>query len=243
MKTVLLLGAGSDIARATAHAYAERGDRVVLASRSIDDLEKTASDLRHRHGAEATALRFDALDYESHRAFYDALDPKPDVVVVAFGYLGEQKKGREDFAEAKRILDTNYTGAVSICEIVAADFEKRGEGTLVGIASVAGDRGRQSNYLYGSSKAAFDAYLSGLRNRLFKAGAHVATVKPGFVRTKMTEGMPLPGPVTAEPERVARAILKAERRRKNVVYVKGVWRQIMGIVKAIPEPIFKRLGM
>ena len=141
------------------------------------------------------------------------------------------------------IIDSNYTGAVSILNIVANDFEARKFGTIVGISSVAGDRGRQSNYLYGSAKAGFTAYLSGLRNRLYKSGVHVLTVKPGFMKTRMIEGMRTPGPLTAEPAKVATVVYKATTKRKNEIYVLWMWRYIMLVIRLIPEIIFKKLNM
>jgi short-subunit dehydrogenase len=137
----------------------------------------------------------------------------------------------------------NYTGAVSILNVVAEDFEKRGQGAIVGMSSVAGDRGRQSNYIYGSAKAGFTAYLSGLRNRLAKTGVHVMTVKPGFCRTKMTEHLELPAALTAEPAQVATAVFQGMEKKQNVVYTLWMWRWVMLVIRCIPECVFKRLGM
>ncbi len=145
-------------------------------------------------------------------------------MISAIGYLGEQEKAQSDFKEAQQIMDTNYTGVVSLFNIIANDFEDRRSGFMVGISSVAGDRGRKSNYIYGSAKAALTAYLSGLRNRLYDAQVHVMTVKPGFVATKMTEGMDLPEKLTAQPEEVAEDIYKAQQKGKNVLYTKWMWR-------------------
>jgi len=140
-------------------------------------------------------------------------------------------------------MDTNYTGVVSLFNIIANDFEKRKSGFIVGISSVAGDRGRKSNYIYGSAKAAFTAYLSGLRNRLYDAQVHVLTVKPGFVSTKMTEGMDLPEKLTAQPEEVAEDIYKAQQKGKNVLYTKWIWRWMMLIIRSIPEFQFKKMSI
>jgi len=171
------------------------------------------------------------------------LQQSPDLVICAFGYLGEQELAQDDFEQARRIIDTNYSGAVSILEVVAADFANRATGVIVGIGSVAGDRGRQSNYIYGSAKGALAIYLAGLRNRLAKSGVHVATVKPGFVDTKMTAGLDLPPAITAQPEQIASDILKAVKKRRNIVYSLWIWRYIMLIIRSIPEMIFKRLSM
>lgn len=241
---LLILGANSDVAHAVAKCFArdERAD-IALASRNLPLLEKRALDLQTRFKVNAAAMAFDAQDFDSHEAFYRKLDPKPDGVLVAFGYLGEQAKAQLDFQEARRIIDINFTGAVSILEIVAADFEKRGHGFVIGISSVAGERGRQSNYFYGAAKGAFSIYLSGLRNRLARRGVHVLTVLPGFMQTKMTENMDLPERLTLNPEEAAEDIFRAFKRSKNIVYTGWFWRWIMMIIKAIPEGIFKRLSL
>lgn len=243
MKHILILGGGSDIARATAAKYAASGWRVSLAGRNKDVLSHDAEDLHIRHGVPAAAVHFDALDTDSHQKFYDSFDVAPDTVCCVFGYMGDQEKVRHDFSEAKRTIDTNFTGAVSILGIAADAMEKRGSGCIIGVSSVAGDRGRQSNYIYGAAKAGFSAFLAGLRNRLFPTGVHCMTVKPGFVRTRMTEGMDLPGALTADPEQVAAQIYKGAQRKTDVLYTLGRWRLVMLIVKLIPEAIFKRLKM
>lgn len=243
MKYILILGAASDMAVALAHAFAGQGFNVLLAARQAGRLAETVNDLKIRHDVAATAVEFDALDFAGHAGFYRSLPASPDVAICVFGYLGDQQVAQGDFAEAQKIINTNYTGAVSILNIIANDFERRGSGTIIGISSVAGDRGRQSNYLYGSAKAAFTAYLSGLRNRLFKRGVHVVTVKPGFVRTKMTAGLPLPKPITAKPAQVAADVYRAYARQSNVVYSLWMWRFIMLLIRHMPEGIFKRLKL
>jgi decaprenylphospho-beta-D-erythro-pentofuranosid-2-ulose 2-reductase len=240
---ILILGANSDIALATARQFAGKANAAVtLASRDLDTLRKKATDLAIRCQVRCDAVFFDATDCASHRAFYESLPAKPDVVVLAFGYLGDQKKAQDDFDEARNIIETNYTGAVSILELAAADMERRGRGWIIGISSVAGDRGRQSNYIYGSAKGALTLYLGGLRNRLFKKNVHVMTVLPGFVRTKMTEGLGLPEKLVAEPAQVAEKIYDAYRIR-NILYSSIKWRVIMLAIKHIPESLFKRLAL
>jgi len=243
MKNVLILGATSDMAQAIAKRYAAEGGGLILAALEPDLLDPIAGDLRVRTQSPVTALAFDATDFSSHRTFYESLAQKPDVVICVFGYMGDQMQARNDFEEVRRTIEINLTGAVSILNIVAEDFEKRGHGAIAGISSVAGDRGRQSNYIYGCAKAGFTAYLSGLRNRLAKSGVHVMTVKPGFCRTKMTENMELPAALTAEPEQVADAVFKGLRKQRNVVYTLWMWRYIMLIIRHIPEFIFKKMGM
>jgi len=159
-------------------------------------------------------MYFDATSYEQHADFLKQTEVIPEVVVVCFGYLGEQKKAEANWDEAYQILATNYIGAVSILNLVAQEMEKRKHGIIIGISSVAGDRGRKSNYIYGSAKAGFTTYLSGLRNRLYTSGVHVLTVKPGYVTTRMTENMNLPKLLTTTPEKVAKSISKAIKKRK-----------------------------
>lgn len=243
MKTVLLLGATSDIGQALAEKFGKEGYGLLLAGRNMSQLQDICSDLEIRYEVVARPYQFEALDYQSHEAFYTQLPGTPDITVCIFGYLGDHESAKSNWKECERILDVNYKGAVSILNIVANACERAGTGTIVGISSVAGDRGRQSNYFYGSAKAAFTAYLSGLRNRLFGSNVHVLTVKPGFVNTKMTEGLDLPGPLTAEPDKVASAIFSAVRKKKNTLYVLGIWRLIMLIIKMIPEFVFKRLKL
>lgn len=243
-KNCLILGANSDMAKAVAERFAQEGYNLVMASRILnEDNKRFSDDIKIRFGVTSENIHFDATDYGAHSAFYNTLSVKPDVVISVFGYLGTNKTAEEDFAEAHKIIDSNFTGQVSVLNIVAADFEKRGEGTIIGVSSVAGERGRQSNYIYGASKAAFTAYLSGLRNRLFKSKVHVITVKPGFVYTRMTENLTLPKPVTAHPAQVANAIWNAFRKKKNAIYVLPVWFPIMTMIKAIPEGIFKKLKL
>lgn len=242
-ETVLILGAKSDIARALAHHYAQAGHQLLLAVRKAERLESEVSDLKIRYGAEVQALEFDAKDYASHAAFCEGLSPQPDIVIVVFGLLTEQADADADWQKARAMLEVNYVGAASILHPIANAMEARGSGTIVGISSVAGDRGRASNYHYGSAKAGFTALLSGLRNRLAKKGVHVLTVKPGFVDTAMTAAMDTPAPLTAQPEQVARDIAQAVKKQKNTLYTKWMWRYIMLIIRNIPEAIFKKLSL
>ena len=243
MSYLLIVGATSDIAKAVAREYAKHGYDLYLTARKPEELEALAQDIRIRSGCRVESMKLDILDFDSHRSFYESLNEKPMGVISAVGYLGEQKKAENDFNEAKRIIDTNYTGVVSLFDIIANDFEKRKSGFIIAISSVAGDRGRKSNYLYGSAKAALSAYLSGLRNRLYDSQVQVLTVKPGFVATKMTEGMDLPQKLTAQPEEVARDIYEAQQKGKDVLYTKWIWKYIMLIIKLIPEWKFKGMSI
>ncbi|SMP87774.1 Short-chain dehydrogenase [Epsilonproteobacteria bacterium SCGC AD-308-E02] len=243
MSYILIIGAKSDIAKATAREYAKHGYDLYLAARNVSELDEFANDITVRTQRTVKTVELNILDYQSHQSFYEQLQEKPLGVISAIGYLGEQKKAQSDFNEAKTIMDTNYIGIVSLFNIIANDFEERKSGFIVGISSVAGDRGRKSNYIYGSAKAAFTAYLSGLRNRLYEANVHVMTVKPGFVLTKMTQEMDLPEKLTAQPEDVALDIYNAQQKNKNVLYTKWIWKWIMLIINAIPEWKFKSMSI
>ncbi len=239
----LILGSKSDIARAIARHFASKGVHLQLAGRGVSEIETDAKDIALRYGVKAQSIEWDALHPEEHAAIWNALSPKPAVVICVAGFMPKQEDAQGDFEMQQRTLASNFSGLIPILEIAAGEFETQGAGTIIGISSVAGDRGRASNYLYGSAKAGFTAYLSGLRNRLAKAGAHVLTVKPGFVATRMTEGLNLPPLLTASPSQVARAVWKGYKRRKNIIYVKWFWRQIMMLIRWIPEFIFKKMKL
>ena len=243
MPTALILGASSDMAIAIARKFASHNYDVQLAARNTGPLEASRSDINIRHNVQCTLHAFDALNYTSHKSFVEQLNPRPDVTICVFGYLGDAMKARTDWQEAERILHTNYTGAVSILDRVADHYAQQKQGVIVGISSVAGERGRQSNYHYGSAKAGFTAYLSGLRNRLFPEGVHVVTVQPGFVYTRMTENLQLPKLLTGHPSDVANTVYSAVKNKKNIVYVKWFWRWIMLIIRSIPEFMFKKMKM
>jgi decaprenylphospho-beta-D-erythro-pentofuranosid-2-ulose 2-reductase len=240
MPTVLILGATSDIGFAIARKFASEKYNVQLAARNTNLLQPFQSDLQIRYGVQCSLHSFNALDFNSHADFYHTLIPRPVVTVYVIGYMNDNEKVITDWDESLRTINTNYTGAVSILNIIASDYASHKSGTIVGISSVAGNRGRQSNYIYGSAKAAFTAYLSGLRNKLYHDNVHVMTVLPGFVYTKMTEHLTLPPLLTANPENVADAIYNGVRTKRDVLYVKWFWKWIMRIITTIPESIFKK---
>ena len=243
-RTLLLVGGTSDIGRATALCYAQAGWRVLLAARREDEAQRNADDIAVRTRADVTVHHLDILETSSFEAFLEGLPGLPDTVVCVVGELGDQARGQKDLAHAARILRTNFEGPALLLGLIAERFIERGSGTIVGVSSVAGDRGRGSNYLYGAAKAGFTAFLSGLRNRLAPAGLRVITVKPGFVRTQMTAGMKLPPVLTAGAEEVARAIFTvAEKGSSDVIYVRPIWRPVMMIIGSIPERVFKRLRL
>jgi decaprenylphospho-beta-D-erythro-pentofuranosid-2-ulose 2-reductase len=242
-KSVLLLGARSDIGLAIARHFSKHGFDVLLAARNSARLNKEAADMKIRYNNNVSILEFDILNYAALAGFVQNLSVLPDVVVSVVGLLGDQIEDQKNIPNAKLVMETNYIGPVLILSEFANLFEQRGSGCIIGVSSVAGDRGRKSNYFYGSAKAGFTSFLSGLRNRLHSSNVKVITVKPGFVKTAMTEKMQLPKKLTATPEQVAHDVYHAHIKGKDVLYTRWFWRWIMLVINNIPEFIFKRLSL
>ena len=247
-ENVVIVGATSGIAQALSHVMSKRGCQLILAGRAHDKLEKNASDLSIRYQTKVFTELFEALDFESYAAFFDRCLQKfsgdLDGIVLCHGDMAPQAEVAVDQVKALRIIDVNFASAVSLLNLAANYFEQRQKGYIAAISSPAGDRGRQSNYLYGATKAGLSVYLQGLRNRLYPAGVHVLTVKPGFVDTPMTDGLLNPlSPLVATPQRVAADIDKAIGKRKDVLYTPWFWWGVMTIIGCIPESIFKRLKL
>ena len=238
---ILIIGAGSDIAVAAARKFAARGNNLYLAAHHPEEIDSFARDVAVRNHIQAVVLPFDVTDTSSHRGFIDHLQVPPRGVLLAAGYTGDQKQAEHDPAEARKILEINFLGCVSILEACAACLEKNGGDFIVGISSVAGDRVRSSNRFYGAAKAKLTAYLVGLRARLAPKGIAVITVKPGIVRTKMTKKFLIPEFLIATPERVASDILRAIDLKKSIVYTPWWWRWVMAVIKLMPERIFMRI--
>ena len=243
MTRSVIVGATSAIAIATARQLAARGDHLVLAGRNIERLDTIANDLRVRDAAQVETVAFNA----AHDSDYEALVSElwgqgVDVLLIAHGSLPEQMAVQDSVAETRQQFENNALSTISLLAAFAARFEQQASGSIVVISSVAGDRGRQSNYVYGAAKAAVSAYLQGLRNRLSKSGVQVVTIKPGFVDTPMTAHLSK-SPLWAQPEDIASGILRALQRGREVVYLPGFWRYIMLIIKLIPERIFKKLSL
>ncbi len=242
-KSVLILGALSDIAKSIAQKYGENGYNLHLAARKIDDLKIHSTDLKIRYDINIDIYELDLLKTETHKNFIKNLKEIPSIVICAVGLLGDQKENENDSEIREKVLRTNYEGPVNIFSDFANIFENQRYGTIVGISSVAGERGKASNYIYGSAKAGFTTFLSGLRNRLAKKNVHVLTVLPGTVYTKMTLGLKLPKMFTSSPDKVANDIYNAVNKKKNVIYTMKIWRLIMLIIKCIPEGIFKNKSL
>jgi short-subunit dehydrogenase len=244
--TVLILGANAGIGRALAAEFALHRYDLVLAGRDLEELQALSADLSLRHHVSARPERVDVLNFDAlESALAACISPAGDDLegaVLCTGYLGDPETSKIDLGEARRILDTNFTGPALALNVLANHFEQRHKGFICALSSVAGDRGRQSNYHYGSAKGGLSTFLQGLRNRLYHSGVHVITVKPGFVDTRMVFGKPKL-PLVATPERVARDIYGAVKKRKDVVYVPWFWQWIMLVVGSIPEGIFKKLKM
>ena len=241
-QTWIILGATSTIARAFARVVSDRGDGVLLAGRDMVELETIATDCRLRGAPVAEAIAFDARDPDSFTAIIDRARAVGGVTsaVVFVGSMPTQDDIDADPSLIDGTIADGFTGPARFLTMLAPLLEENGKGTVVGVGSVAGDRGRLGNYVYGSSKAGFHAYLSGLRNRLGRSGVHVVTVKPGTVDTAMTWGMDKL-PFLAQPEKVASDIVKAADKKKDVLYTPIIWWPVMTIIRAIPERVFKKM--
>lgn len=241
-ETWILLGATSSMSRALARKLAAAGHRLILAGRDMPDLEASAADATLYGAARAEAMRFDARDATTFQPILDSLDDGIVNCAVFVGSMPEQSAIDADPSLIDGTVIDSFSGPARFLQMLAPLIEARGAGCVVGVGSVAGDRGRVGNYVYGAAKAGFATYLSGLRNRLTRSGGHVVTVKPGFVDTAMTwgiEGMFLVAP----PEKVADDILNAVAKRRNTIYTPFFWRYIMMIIRSVPEPIFKKLSI
>lgn len=237
----LILGGFSDIGLAIARRFAAEGHPILLAARQIDRLQDDACDLKTRFNVSVHLIDFDALASDQFESLIESLPLQPQIVVCAVGLLSKQEASEKDWRIATTVMRSNFEGPAMILSHFANQFEMIGQGTLIGISSVAGDRGRASNYIYGAAKAGFTAFLSGLRNRLARKGVQVITILPGFVATRMTADLNLPKALTASPEQVADSVLAAMHKRRDIVYVAPIWRLIMFVICHLPEPIFKRL--
>jgi short-subunit dehydrogenase len=243
VRRVLIAGATSAIAQETAKLFAARGDALFLVARNAQRLAAVADDLRVRGAARVECLALDLNEIDRHEQLVQAAVGALgglDLVLLAQGVRGEQRECDTDFSRALEVLETNFIGAVSLLLSVARLFERQHAGTIAAISSVAGDRGRQSNYVYGASKGALSIFLQGLRNRLYPFGVRVITIKPGFVDTPMTAHLPK-NALFADPAAIARGISRAINRGKDVAYLPGFWWPIMAIVRHVPESIAKRL--
>lgn len=245
MKNVLILGAYSGIAQEAARCFAKDGDSLVLVGRDFEKLKILSQDLKMRGAQKVHTVSADLSDPSKHAAVLEEAGKflgDLDTVLIAYGTFSDPKQCARSFEKAKAELDVNFMSAVSFLIPIAEDFEKKKKGTIAVITSVAGDRGRGSNYTYGAAKGALSLYLQGLRARLSKFNVAVVTIKPGFVDTPMTASSKK-GPLFASAESVGRGVYNAIVKKKDVVYLPWFWQPIMLIIKLIPEFIFKRLPL
>lgn len=246
MERILIIGATSAIATAWAQRRAANGAHFYLVARDREKLELIAADLRVRGATACTLLTLDVMDFDQHEQVINILladNASVDVALVAHGTLPDQARCQQDVDYALHQMHVNATSVIALLTRLANLFEQQGRGTLAVISSVAGDRGRPSNYLYGSAKAAVSTFCEGLRARLFKAGVNLVTIKPGFVDTPMTAGLALPPLLLATPEQVAARIDKGIARGTAVLYAPAFWAGIMLVIRLIPQAIFKRLSL
>lgn len=243
-KNILILGATSSIARELANTFAAQGHHLFLASRDYSELGRITSDIQIRYNTHVDYAKFDAEDRASHPEFWQHVLEKMgkvDGVVYASGYL-EPAQLNTDFIKLEKIIAINFTGAVSILQLCGNYFAQNKTGFIIGLSSVAGDRARQSNNVYGTAKGALSLYLQGLRNQLAPYHVQVLTVKLGFVDTAMTYGMPGLF-LVASPALIAKKIVRALDKKRNIIYLPFFWRYIMLIICNIPEKVFKRLKL
>ncbi|MEH6482683.1 MULTISPECIES: SDR family oxidoreductase [Pseudomonas] len=246
MKKILIIGATSAIATACARLWASQGAEFFLVARNDERLQQIATDLKARGAKAVTLHNMDVTDYDAHPDMLEkclASLRQIDIALIAHGTLPDQQTCEQDVAVALREFANNGTSVIALLSRLANQFEFQRWGTLAVISSVAGDRGRPSNYLYGTAKAAVSTFCEGLRARLFKVGVHVITIKPGFVDTPMTKGLIFPAMLVAQPDQVARRIVKGIKRSANIIYAPGFWWGVMFIIKSIPEFVFKKINI
>ena len=246
MRKILIVGATSAIAEHTARLFAKRGDALFLVARNAEHLAAIAADLGVRGAVRTGTATLDVADFAAHQAVIDQAEHELggiDTVLIAHGTLSDQAECEKSADALRREFEINALSTMSLLTLLANLFESRKRGMLAVISSVAGDRGRQSNYVYGSAKAAVSAFLSGLRQRMAKCNVDVLTIKPGFVDTPMTAAIPNKGALWATPDNIAAGIVRAMDKRRSVVYLPWFWGLIMLVIKHIPEPVFKKLKL
>jgi len=244
-KNVLIIGATSAIAQEVANFFAEEQAHVLLAGRNRNKLEAMSCDLKTKWDSDVSIYPFEISDTDQHQHVFDLILKDVgaiDVALIAHGVLGDQIQLQNDTKKTLELLQVNLLSTISLLTILANEMERKGEGTIAVISSVASDRGRQSNYIYGASKGGITTFLQGLRNRCAKKNVHVLTIKPGLVDTPMTEHIKKK-PLSASPVKVGSDIYHAICAKRNEIYTPWYWRYIMLVIKCIPEPIFKRLKL
>ena len=246
MKSVIIIGATSAIASACARLWAAQGSNFFLVGRDAEKLDAIVRDLCVRGASAAHPFVMDANDVAAHAAMVAAAVQvlgRLDVVLIAHGTLPDQSVCEADAATAMHEFMSNGTSAIALLTVLAHELERQRTGAIGVITSVAGDRGRPSNYLYGSAKAAVSVFCDGLRARLFKAGVSLTDIRPGFVATPMTQGLALPALLLAQPETVAKRIVAGIERKRDVLYAPAFWAVVMWVIRSIPRAVFKRIHL
>lgn len=237
-KTVLILGANSDVAKQCILGYLKKGFSIIASSRKLDSLENFVRE-NEINSSKITIKYFDAADFSSHQKFYDKLPIKPNIVIYAAGFLVENQKALHDFAGAKQMMEVNYMGAVSILNIIAMDESNKNLERIIGLSSLSGVRGRKSNFIYGSTKSAFTQYLAGLRQELSSRNIIVNVLVSGYINTKINAGLELNKNLLMEPDYVAKHIVNAGSTFSIVPNFK--WKIIYYILKILPESLVSKL--
>ena len=246
MRNILIIGATSAIAEATARRFAATGARFYLVGRHAERLAAIVRDLEIRSGQSVASERLDLDQLDEHPALLERAEQALggiDVVLIAHGTLPDQHACQQSVTATLAAIHTNALSVISLATLLADRFEQRGRGVLIAMSSVAGDRGRQSNYVYGAAKGMVSLFLQGLRNRLSGRGVQVITIKPGFVDTPMTAAFEKKGLLWAQPDQIAQGIVAAVERGRDEVYLPWFWRWIMLVIRHIPERLFKRLKL
>ena len=237
-KSVMILGANSDVAKECAKLYLQKDFRVMMASRNLESMEKFIKE-NHLNADQMDLLYFDAVDFASHQKFYSELPFKPNIVLYSAGFLVQNEDAFQDFDKTLQMMHTNYSGAVSILNIIAMDKTNKNLERIVGLSSLSGVRGRKSNFVYGSTKSAFTTYLAGLRQELSPRNIKVNVFVLGYIRSKINEGLQLNQSLMMEPDYVAKKIVNVRNSFVNVPNFK--WKAIYNILKILPESLVAKL--
>ena len=242
-KRCLIIGATSDIAKELIYLFAKDGYSLDLVARRMDELERIKKDLNNRFNIEVNNYFMDIENLKLIDSFIQTYPYTPDITVFAIGYLGNQKLAEINIEEAIKITNINYTNQIPLLNHFANIMEQNQKGTIIGISSIAGERGRKTNYYYGAAKAALTQHLSGLRQRLHKSNVRVITIKPGFIKTKMTSHLSVPSIFEGSPKKVAQGIYTCYKSNKSILITPPIYYFLNVFIKLLPEKLFKQINL